>query len=85
MFGHRGQRDTQSSTSLRVNTPSIRLFVGRRGEGEERKRKREEKSDRKALRRVFGPLDEHETLPQIVANQNNFRSRNCHVSDDRCE
>ena len=41
--------------------------------------------DTKALRRVFRSLDEHDASPQIVANQNNFRSCNCHVSDDRCE
>ena len=42
-------------------------------------------ADTKALRRVFRPLDEHDASPQIVANQNNLRSCNCHVSDDRCE
>ena len=67
---------------------SIRLLGtgggGGRG-GEERKGKREEKPDTNPLRRVFRPLDEHDASPQIVANQNNFRSCNCHVSDDRCE
>ena len=53
--------------------------MGGGGKGEERKRKREEKPDTKAFRRVFRPLDEHD------ANQNNFRSCNCHVSDDRWE
>ena len=52
------------------------------GKGEERKGKREEKPDTKALRRVFRPLDEHDASLQIVVNQNNFRSCNCHVSDD---
>ena len=68
------------------NSLSIRLFGvgggGGWGEGEERKGKREEKDP---LRRVFRPLDEHDASPQIVANQNNFLSCNCHVSDDRCE
>ena len=44
----------------------------------------EEKPDTKALRRVFYPFRDHDASPQIVANQNNFRSCNCHVSD-RCE
>ena len=78
--------ETRKVQRAREKIPQVSGFSwGRRGEGEERKRKREEKSDRKALRRVFGPLDEHDTSPQIVANQNNFRSRNCHVIDDRCE
>ena len=56
-------------------------FSGGGGGGEERKGKREEKPDTKALRRVFRP----HASPYIVANPNNFRSCNCHVSDDRCE
>ena len=71
----------QVKTSL-----SIRLFGGGGGgEREERKGKREEKPDTKALRRVFRPLDENDASPYIEANPNNFRSCNCHVSDDRCE
>ena len=44
---------------------SIRLFGGGGGggEGEERKGKREEKPDTKALSRVFRPLDEHDAWP----------------------
>ena len=46
---------------------SIKLFGeaggGGGGEEEERKGKREEKPDRKALRRVFRPLDEHDATP----------------------
>ena len=55
------------------------------GGGGERKGKREDKPDMKALRRVFYPLVGHDASPQIAANQNNFRSCNCHVSDDRWE
>ena len=62
-------------------------FSGRGGGkgGVKRGKEREEKPDTKALRQVFRPLDEYDASPQIVANQNNFRSCNCHVSDDRCE
>ena len=42
---------------------SIRLFRGGGGEGEERKGKREEKPDTKALSRVFRPLNEHDASP----------------------
>ena len=62
---------------------SIRLFGGGGGGGGGREEG--EKPDTKVLRRVFRPLDEDDASPQIVANQNNFRSCNCHVSDDCCE
>ena len=52
-----------------LSSLSIRLFGG--GKEEERKGKREEKADTKALRRVFRPLDEHDAWPQRVANQKN--------------
>ena len=63
-------------------------FSGKGGGGGEGGREEGEKG-RKAwhdpLRWVFHPLDEDDVSPQIVANKNNFRSCNCHVSDDRCE
>ena len=78
-----------SKTTLNRNigySLSIRLFGGGGGggggEGDREEGKKGEKPDTKALRRVFRPLDEHDASSQIVANQNNFRSWNCHVSDD---
>ena len=63
------QVDDLSASRLRFNATSrpgslsIRLFGGGGGKGEERKGKREEKPDTKALRRVFRPLDEHDASP----------------------
>ena len=53
--------DTQAITSLAW----VSGFSGGGGgeEGEERKGKREEKPDTKALRWVFRPLDEHDASP----------------------
>ena len=50
------------------------------GEGEERKGKREEKPDTKALRRVFRPLDEHD-VSQITSGHATVMSAMTAVRD----